>query len=300
MAKSTQQSNLDEWLPIFFAEYQKVGGADVSDLIEWLPVFFDEYQKVRVPKLHQKYAKPATPIDLEKLNNLFHNLEGVMPDARKGAFLCDPWEVACLGRDEVRNSAVLAWLLNPRGSHGIGDNALIALLKALNFPTDTGKYCHVRVESNPTGEIENRVDIEIDSEKFYLVIEVKIKAPEGDKQIERYCDILESLSKKRKIPWALIYLTVKGNKPGTSGIFENRICHVSPNKLPNICPLSWERFAKIYSMSWARLATILQNELTPAFKGKFSAKPASRIMVEQMVMRYISRIKSYKKNKREN
>lgn len=133
-------TNLDEWLLTFFAEYQKVRVTEADELSEWLPHFFGEYQQVRVSNIHPKYAKPATPIDTVRLDSLLQNLEGTMPDARNGAFLCDPWEVACLGKDEVRNSAVLAWLLNPRGNHGIGDKALIALLKALNFPTDTGKY----------------------------------------------------------------------------------------------------------------------------------------------------------------
>lgn len=289
MPASLRETKLDDWLPTFFAEYQNIKCNHFIDLSGWLPIFFAEYSSVRVPSSPQKHAKPATPIDIEKLDGLLHNLESVMPDARKGAFLCDPWEVACLGRDEVRNSAVLAWLLNPRGSHGIGDKALIALLNALNFPTDTGKYCYVRTESNPTGEIENRVDIEIDSEKFYLVIEVKIYALEGDKQVERYCNTLENLSERRKVPWALIFLTRNGDLPKTAGKFNNSIYISSSNKLP----MTWERFGKIYPMSWKQLAITLQNELKPAFEKESEVKPASRIMAEQIVQRYLSRIKSY-------
>lgn len=263
---------LEEWLPTFFAEYQQVKRTDFSGLSEWLPVFFDEYRKVRVPSLQQKYAKPASPIDAEKLKELLHHFKDIMPDARKGAFHCDPWEVACLGSDEVRNSAVLAWLLNPRGSHGIGDIALKALLTALEplkSLKDTGKFCHMRTESNPTGEVANRVDIEIDSENFYLIIEVKINAVEGDKQIERYGEIAKSRSYGR--PWALLFLTLQGAKPTTAGKYIDNVC----------------------SMSWSMLANIITDKIKPVLKEEHASKTASRIMAEQMVLRYLSRMRSY-------
>lgn len=263
---------LEEWLPTFFSEYQQFKRVDFSALSEWLPVFFDEYRKVRVPSLQQKYAKPASPLDAEKLKELFYHLEGIMPDARKGAFHCDPWEVACLGSDEVRNSAVLAWLLNPRGSHGIGDIALKALLTALEplkSIKETGKFCHIRTESNPTGEFANRVDIEIDSENFYLIIEVKINAGEGDKQIERYGEIAELLSNGR--PWALLFLTLQGAKPTTAGKYIDNV----------------------FSMSWSMLANVITNRIKPVLKEERASKTVSRIMAEQMVLRYLSRIKSY-------
>lgn len=272
MAASIRETNLDDLLPTFFAEYQKIKGDRFTNLGEWLPLFFAGYSRVRVTSSRQKHAKPATPIDIEKLEELFYNLEIVIPDARKGAFLCDPWDVACLGRDEVRNSAVLAWLLNPRGSHGLGNitlKALLSTLEPLNSLIDTGKFCHVRTESNPTGEVANRVDIEIDSENFYLIIEVKINAVEGDKQIERYGEIAEVLSDGR--PWALLLLTLQGDKPKTAGKY----------------------FDRVFSMSWYMFAQIITNKIKPFLKEEYASKTASRIMAEQMVMSYLSRIKSY-------
>src|SRR4051794_35670092 len=37
-----------------------------------------------------------------------------------------------LGRDEVRNCRVLAWLFDPLGAHGLGDRFLRAFLETLN------------------------------------------------------------------------------------------------------------------------------------------------------------------------
>lgn len=44
-------------------------------------------------------------------------------------------------------------------------------------------YCRVRVETNPTGDNTNRVDVEINADNFFLLIEVKIDAYEQPEQI---------------------------------------------------------------------------------------------------------------------
>jgi len=99
------------------------------------------------------------------------------------------------------------------------------------FPFEPDASCIVRTEANPDGDFSNRVDIEIDSKSFYLIIEVKINAPERDNQIEDYGKIAELQAGQR--PWAILFLTPKGKPPKTAG-------HYNQGK---ILPISWRELA---------------------------------------------------------
>mgnify|MGYP002721729674 CR=1 FL=1 len=106
------------------------------------------------------------------------------------------WSVAGLKRDELRNAAVLAWFLDPHGSHGFGAAVLEAFLKEVaritpNWP-DLGLdllRVSVQTEEWPLGSETDRVDIAIDGPDFTIFIEVKIDAPEGPEQLRRYSDL---------------------------------------------------------------------------------------------------------------
>ena len=56
----------------------------------------------------------------------------------------------------------------------------------------------MRKESNPDGYIRNRVDIEIESNDFYLIIEVKIDANESIEQLKKYGDLAKSRAGDRQ------------------------------------------------------------------------------------------------------
>ena len=153
----------------------------------------------------------------------------------------DPWEVAGLGRDEVRNTSVLAWLLNPRGSHGMGSAVLTGLLSYINrqnshFSDSEGNFCNVRTETCPNGDLSDRLDIEIDAENFYLIIEVKIGAIEGNEQLIRYARLAQTQKGQR--PWAIIYLTPTGKIAKTAGEYMEKIIN-----------LSWSEMAKFIEKS---------------------------------------------------
>jgi hypothetical protein len=217
--------------------------------------------------------KPSQ-IDCESLANWFEGMKQPLDDARHGAFHCDPWAVAGLGRDEVRNSAVLAWLLNPRGSHGLGVSALHGLLQELEhfdckFPTTTGRYCNVRVEVNPDGELGNRVDIELDAENFYLIIEAKINAPEGDKQLSKYGDL--ALQRARNRPWALVFLTPDGRQSESAD----------------------KHIAKVLPLSWDKISYAVEQSVKSSFRADSRTKGASRQMAEKAVQRFLKRVRCF-------
>ena len=245
------------------------------ELQTWIPRFFADYLACRTSPLPIKpELKSKFEIDLDKLTQWFADMVQPMVDARRGAFHFDPWEVAGLGRDEVRNSVVLAWLLNPKGSHGLGDVAMLGLLGNLKdfnpiFPDTCGGSCRVRVESNPDGDIGNRIDIEIDDEKFYVIIEVKIDAPEGKKQMERYADVSQQLADTR--PWALVFLTPQGGDSNTAGPHAGRVL-----------PLSWNQLS----------FSIAQAVKTRSVSRSNISGPA-RNMAEQAVQRFLKKMRNF-------
>ena len=246
-----------------------------AKLETWLPQFFTDYQICRKDKTLSPTTQTFSRLICQNLDEWFCTIAEPLKIARSAAFQCDPWEIAGLGSDEVRNSSILAWLLNPKGSHGLGDAAMTQLLVQLNqhfcgdFPTNCGSFCSVRTESNPDGELTNRVDIEIDSENFYLIIEVKINALERDKQLKDYGDLTKNQAHGR--PWALVFLTPGGIPPKTAG----------------------EHTSKVLPLSWKKLSHLLGKALNSELLLHYDIKGPSRVMTEQLVRRFLKRIHSY-------
>lgn len=60
-----------------------------------------------------------------------------------------------------------------------------------------------RSKRPPCGNNINRVDIEINADNFYLLIEVKIDAREQDSQISRYC--FDAKNRAISRPWGVIF-----------------------------------------------------------------------------------------------
>jgi hypothetical protein len=148
----------------------------------------------------------------------------------------NPWVVAGLRRDELRNSAVLAWFLDPSGGHGLGDSALRAVLQKVAqcvplMPNSASQACLVTVEDSPDGLRASRVDVAIDDPgRFFLGIEVKIDAPEQPGQVERYCSVAEARACDGR-PWAVAFLTPTGRMPTTAG------------RARNVITISWAEIA---------------------------------------------------------
>jgi len=212
---------------------------------------------------------PVYVFDTGALSQWFQSMGKPLTDAKRSGQLCDPWAIAGLKRDEVRNSGVLAWLLNPRGTHGFGGVALEALLKTLNgFPTDVSRSV-VRTEDSPDGDFGNRVDIVVDDPGFYLMIEVKIGAPEGTEQLFRYAMVAQQLHRGR--PFAILYLTPQGCMPKTAGNFEDRVVAVS----------------------WRQLARVIGSGLLSHQKGG-TAERVTHLLAEQF-LRHVSRFERKKR-----
>ena len=131
-------------------------------------------------------------IDIDRARAMFDALARQIPLHRKDHNLLDIWAVAGLRRNEVRNAAVLAWLLNPRGSHGQGSTFLEAVLQVVAVAIPDGLELGalndvlVQTEQRPLGSDRDRVDIAVQADGVLIFIEVKIDAPEGEHQLDRY------------------------------------------------------------------------------------------------------------------
>jgi hypothetical protein len=119
-----------------------------------------------------------------------------------------------VGAAEVRHSRFLAWLLDPKGTHGAGSRYLRAFLEAL--PKD-GNFQRMNA-SAPLDETEvrcefDRIDILMVNRaaRFACAIENKIRIDEGEGQLVRYRKQLEA-----SFPgWVqrLVFLTLKNDAP---------------------------------------------------------------------------------------
>jgi len=134
---------------------------------------------------------------------------------QSGAFI-NIWQVAGIGKDELRNSAVLAWMLDHSADHGQGSSilerlvAMIGNIREIDLSLESIRKNNYRVktESLPMGELHSRIDIEVEGADFLIFIEVKINAQETNDQLQRYLDLVKRKSAGRS--WAIIFLTPTG------------------------------------------------------------------------------------------
>lgn len=136
----------------------------------------------------------------------------------------NPWTASRLGWDEVRNSAVLAEFMR---FERVGERAVRFLDHFFRLSEKrTGQKIELPLpdeamlrrgysvgrEICPIGENADRIDLLIEGSDFIVGIEVKIYAPEGIRQLERYRQSLEARAGGRKAV-SLIYLTRAGKVP---------------------------------------------------------------------------------------
>lgn len=129
---------------------------------------------------------------------LIQGLHHRLAKARDGGFALNPWTVAGIGTNEVRNCAVLAALMDSEQLGATARRFLAAMLEQVprastrSFPMAdilTGNYI-VRCETCVAGDWSNRVDILIESPSprngWIIALEAKINAGLGSGQLEDY------------------------------------------------------------------------------------------------------------------
>jgi hypothetical protein len=131
-----------------------------------LETFFDSLKTANCIPSEKKSFVINIP-NSESLAIWFDKLREPLAKSKASGIFCNPWQLLKLGTDEVRNSAILAWLINPRSDHGLGNIFLLALLNELqrihpDFAPELVKNLpSVNTEICPENDQTNRVDIEI-------------------------------------------------------------------------------------------------------------------------------------------
>lgn len=129
------------------------------------------------------------------------------------------FSILSIERYELKHSALIANLLDPKGSHGCGDAFLRAFfeiaLKGTAYPFEDCTLPHSYTEyyTGPiAGDTGGRIDILVESKSSHygLIIENKIYAGDQDKQLTRY----DNYGKKTfgAGRYLLVYLTLFGSE----------------------------------------------------------------------------------------
>lgn len=123
--------------------------------------------------------------------------------------------------DEVRlHSRLLATLLNPKASHGLGNEFLKSFLIALGLPEDYIAYCKEQIVEQTIGEVTEttggRIDIILEDGKHAVIIENKIYAGDQPNQLLRYHNYgVKTFGENN---FKLVYLTLYGCKPSSDSL----------------------------------------------------------------------------------
>lgn len=120
-------------------------------------------------------------------------------------------------RYELKHSALIANLLDPKGSHGCGDAFLRAFfeiaLKGTAYPFESStppNSCTEHDIGPIEGDTGGRIDILVESSHYRLIIENKIYAGDQDKQLIRYDNYGKTDLEAAR--YLLVYLTLFGNE----------------------------------------------------------------------------------------
>jgi hypothetical protein len=226
-----------DWVA-FFDHFHHLHHSPPAPLhVDKLRTFLGGFHRLHPATVPAPVAAPR--IQAQQLATFFLGLQDTLQASRYNALAFNPWEVMRLGRNEVRVVSILAWLLDPKASHGLGPVLLNALLSQLgpDFAHAGDGRCQVRTEIHLQGSNSDRVDIEIDGEKMYLIIEAKIDAPEQEHQIARYCRQAHKQASQHSRPWKVIYLTCNQRSPTWSDDDHRRYA-------PHIANWSWHALAQ--------------------------------------------------------
>jgi hypothetical protein len=182
---------------------------------------FNQYKRMIAQSAPKDIEGLDYRVDAGRLERLLQNVLPIIGEyisfLHKSGESINFWDVCGLKRNEVRTASVLAWLFNSKESHGYGPTILCAFLQKLSdarkgkFPLPrqiTGGYS-VATESYPLGDISSRVDIVVEGTECVIFIEVKIDAPPGNEQINRYLALARGkASACSDAPYAVVYLSI--------------------------------------------------------------------------------------------
>jgi len=123
------------------------------------------------------------PEPLERYRRLVEAFEDLRRRDPLATRRTDLLSIADCARTEAIHSAIVAWLLEPTASHGLGSAVLRAILAA-GWDEQAPEGVDNAVVDRETGRFETRADIMVTFGSRTLIIENKVDAPEQPTQCE--------------------------------------------------------------------------------------------------------------------
>lgn len=127
---------------------------------------------------------------VKRITGAFALLEAPLSLIRLQGGLLNPWSIVGLKRDEVRVAQALAglWMIEFGGvvSCRFLVHCLAACIEAVDWEAELAAGYRVATEISPLGLRSERIDLTIETTRRIVGIEMKIDAPLGSRQLERY------------------------------------------------------------------------------------------------------------------
>lgn len=123
------------------------------------------------------------------------------------------FEILRISKNEIRHSNFLSWLLNPKGSHGMGEVFLKKFLREIFSSEKSTDIDQIEVNRIDYSNVEiirewKHIDLLIILDDIVISIENKVHSKEHSNQLVRYRNIVEDeFPNKRK---SFVYLTPEG------------------------------------------------------------------------------------------
>lgn len=170
----------------------KTNDLSADSLVAFLDTVRDLLPTAGAEPQQEVVFRVQKPISSSDLVGFFSEIEVLLDDERQAGALINPWSLADLRFNEVRTGAALAGLWSEsfggRASRAFLAHYLSSALPRIcaDWRAELDLGYRVRKEFCPLGGLAERVDIVIETERFLVGIEVKINAPLGERQLERY------------------------------------------------------------------------------------------------------------------
>lgn len=154
---------------------------------------------------------------MENISKMLSEIGGKIKSHRENLPIDNRFNVFNLlrqGHEEVNlHSRFLAELLNPRGRHGIGTDFLQLFIENIRNNLNSLPVDFNLSKARVRREFKN-IDLLLDDEKYWIIIENKIYAGDQPQQIFRYHE--EALAHKQQP--VIFYLTLDGHQPAAHSV----------------------------------------------------------------------------------
>ena len=151
-------------------------------------------------------------MELKELRSLYDDLLKDIEFDKLELGLQNPniFEILKISKTEIRHSNFLSWILNPNGSHQLGDIFLKRFLREVFSSEIFNNINQVDVEGIDLSNVEvyrewNNIDLLIKIDNIVICIENKVLSKESSNQLTKYKKVVENnFPKEKKL---FVYLT---------------------------------------------------------------------------------------------